>query len=375
VKLAAEYDTLPDCELKTCADVRSKRMQIGRASTLLLICSLLCSCGASSVHQQTEKSPQTVPHSVANPNKFAIIIAGVGGEEVYTRKFTSQAMQLYDVLISKLGFSDKNVFLLTESVVGGPEDNALLRPTAQANAEQVRKAFAQVKAAADPDSLVLVVLIGHGSFDNQRAKFNLVGPDLAAEDYAAMLAALPTRHVVFVNCSSSSGAFLKPLSGQGRIVITATRSGNEQNVTVFADYFIAALADPAADADKNGRISVLEAFNYATKLTAQWYKQKDRLATEHALIDDNGDGVGHEEAAAGDGALAKVTYLDSKPMEQASGDVELAELLKRREQLEAAIEKLKTRKSEMKTEEYEAELERLLIDLAKVNQTIKARKK
>jgi hypothetical protein len=122
-------------------------------------------------------------------------------------------------------------------------------------------------------------------------------------------------------------------------------------------------------------VSVLEAFNYATKLTADWYKQKNRLATEHALIDDNADGVGHEEAAGGDGALAKVVYLDSKNIEEAAGDAELGRLIKERQRLEEEVEKLKVRKSEMKQEEYEAELERLLVDLAKVNQQIKAKQK
>jgi hypothetical protein len=235
----------------------------------------------------------------------------------------------------------------------------------------VRKAFASIKAAAGADSLVLVVLIGHGSFDNQVAQFNLIGPDLAAKDYAQLIGSLPTRKVVFVNCASSSGEFIKPLSSGGRIVITATRSGNEQNATVFADHFIAGLLDDSADADKNGRVSVLEAFNYATKLTADWYKQKNRLATEHALIDDNGDGTGHEEATGGDGALAKVVYLDSKTVEEAAGDAERLRLIKERQRLEEEVEKLKTRKSEMKPEEYEAELERLLVELATVNQQIK----
>jgi hypothetical protein len=239
----------------------------------------------------------------------------------------------------------------------------------------VRSTFTQIARTAKPESQVLVVLIGHGSFDNQQAKFNLVGPDLAAKDFASLLDSLPARQTVFVNCSSSSGEFVKPLSKEGRIIMTATRSGNEQNITMFADHFIAALTDPAADADKNDRTSVLEAFTYATKATADWYKQKDRLATEHALIDDNGDGKGNEEAKGGDGALAKTAYLDSKPLQQAGTDAELARLLLRRQQFEETIEKLKARKDQMKAEEYEAEFERLLIDLAKLNQEIKARQK
>jgi chorismate mutase len=120
---------------------------------------------------------------------------------------------------------------------------------------------------------------------------------------------------------------------------------------------------------------VLEAFTYAGKLTADYYKQKNRLATEHALIDDNGDGTGHEEATAGDGTLAKTMYLDSKPLAQAGSDAELARLLNERQRLEEAVEKLKARKAELKPEDYDRQLEDLLVELAKVNQTIKAKPK
>jgi len=352
----------------------------------------LCSCALSAERgtqpqqenatpaRQSEAKPAATrkPAAAVDPNKFALVVAGVGGEEAYTRKFTAQATRLYEALATQLGFAAKNVTLLTEAASGGgPEDGARESeaPARRATAEEVRKAFASIKSAGNAESLVLVVLIGHGSFDNQQAKFNLIGPDLTAKDYAQLIGSLPNKRVVFVNCSSSSGEFIKPLSAEGRIVITATRSGNEQNATVFADHFIAGLVDDAADADKNGRVSVLEAFNYATKLTADWYKQKNRLATEHALIDDNADGVGHEEAAGGEGALAKLVYLDSKNIDEAAGDAELGRLIKERQRLEEEVEKLKVRKSEMKPEEYEAELERLLVDLAKVNQQIKAKQK
>jgi hypothetical protein len=324
--------------------------------------------------EQAEKKPR----AAVDPNKFAIIIGGVGGEDAYTKKFTAEAGRLYDSLTTRLGFDEKNVSLFIENINGGPENGArdAEHPTARrATADEVRKAFASIKSSANADSLVLVTLIGHGSFDTQQAKFNLVGPDLTAKDYSQLVSALPTRRVVFVNCASSSGEFVKPLSGENHVVITATRSGNEQNATIFAEHFIGALTDEGADSDKNGRVSVLEAFSYASKVTADWYKQKNRLATEHAMIDDNGDGVGHEEATAGDGAFAKTLYLDSKPIEQAGGDAELGRLMRERQRLEEAVEKLKARKAEMKQADYDREFEDLLVELAKVNQAIKARQK
>ena len=354
----------------------------------LALCLAFSSCGAgasrNSIARQTSPEAQTKsvaekkPRAAVDPNKFALVVTSVGGEEAYTKKFTGQATRLYDALTNQLGFAEKNLFLLTETASAGPEDGATGDDPAhsrRATAVEVRKSFAAIKSAANSESLVLVVLIGHGTFDSQQAKFNLIGPDLTARDYADLVAALPTRRVVFVNCASSSGEFIKPLSATGRVVITATRSGNEQNATIFAEHFIAGLTDSAADADKNGRVSVLEAFNYATKTTGDWYKKNNRLATEHALIDDNADGTGHEEATAGDGSLAKTLYLDSKPIEQAAGDAEMARLLGERQRMEEAIEKLKARKADMKQEDYDRELEDLLVELAKVNQQIKARQK
>jgi hypothetical protein len=351
---------------------------------------LLAGCASASSREEPEQAApaaqarpqpaaaQQKPKQPGDPTKFAIIIAGVGGEEAYTRKFTALASKLYEVLTSELAFDAKNTLLFTEDVAGDPE-NAVPVPEGgsakRSTAEEVRKGFATLKSSSQPGNLVLIVLIGHGSFDNQQAKFNLIGPDLTSKDYNELLSSLPGRRIVFVNSASCSGEFVKPLSGDSRIVITATRSGNEQNATIFGEHFVAALSGGTADSDKNQKVSVLEAFNYATKVTADWYKQNNRLATEHALIDDNGDGSGHESETAGDGALAKIVYLDSKAMVDAAGDAELTRLLGEKQKIEESIEKLKNNKDKMKPDEYDAELERLLVELARLNQAIKGRQK
>src|SRR5262249_20773917 len=242
-------------------------------------------------------------------------------------------------------------------------------------ADGVRETFGKLRNSVKPDNQVFIFLIGHGSFDGKSAVLNLGGKDLTAADYAQLIGALPTKKVVIVNMASASGEFIKPLSGQGRVVITATRSGQEQNATRFAEYFIAALGNPEADADKNGRVSVFKAFNYATKLTGDYYEKKGLMATEHALLDDNGDGVGHAKADEGDGALARTTYFDPLPLQQAGGDEELAKLFSERLRLEGEIERLKARKAQMNEDEYDAALEKLLIEFAKVDQSIKAKRK
>jgi hypothetical protein len=316
----------------------------------------------------------------SDPAKFALIISGISGEETYAQNFARWTNELKTALTERLNFAADRLTILNEKGTDG---------AAISNAEEIKKAFAALKAATRPESRVFIFFIGHGSVDGKIAKFMIAGRDLTAEEYAAQIKTLPTKNIVVINTSSASGDFIKPLSAAGRIVVTATRSGQEQNATRFAEYFIAALSNKKAvavnadavssgaeaDADKNGRISVLEAFNYANRLVTDFYQQETRLVTEHALIDDNGDGTGHQKEEAGDGALAKVTYFDSQTILLAGGDEELRKLLEDKSRLEGEVEQLKIRKAQMKEDDYEAALEKLLIELAEVNLKIKSKQK
>ena len=291
-----------------------------------------------------------------DPNKFAVIINGPGGEPVYAKQFDEWTKQLSGALSERFGFDSKNVKVLSDK---------------SATAEEVKKSFATLKSHLDANNVLFLFLIGHGSFDGKEAKFNLVGPDLSASEYNVLLSSLPTRRVVVLNMASASGEFIKSLAAKGRIVITATRNGQETNATRFAGFFISALNAADADTDQDGHVSVLEAFVYASRLTGDYYKQAGRLATEHALLDDNGDGVGHEKAEAGEGLLARATYLDSLSVDEAAASAATVKLLKERTRLEGEIEQLIARKTNMPEAEYEATLERLFIELAKVNRSIK----
>lgn len=303
---------------------------------------------ATTIVAQTSKS-------AVDPNKFGVIITGPGGEEVYGKQFEQWTKELAEILTSRYGFPPKQLQVLTE----------------KATAEEVRKVFASLKSELQPDNVLFVFMIGHGSFDGKDSKFNLVGPDIPALEYNTLLNALPTKRVVVMNMASASGEFVKALATKGRIVITATRNGQETNATRFPGFFIAALKASDADTDQDGHISIMEAFVYANRLTAEFYTRAGRLATEHALIDDNGDGVGRERAENGEGLLARATYLDSLSLEAAAANVATAKLLKERTRLEGEIEQWIARKSSLPETEYESNLEKLFIELAKVNRSIK----
>ena len=298
----------------------------------------------------------SAPAQKGDPNKFAVIINGAGGEPEYAKQFTEWTTQLSSVLSQRYGFDQKQISVLSEKL---------------ATAEEVKRTFTTLKSSLAIDNVLFVFLIGHGSYDGKEAKFNLVGPDLSASEYNQLLTALPTKRIVVFNMSSASGEFVKPLSAKGRIVVTATRNGQETNATRFAGFFINALAATDGDTDQDGHTSVLEAFVYANRLTEEFYKRAGRLATEHALLDDNGDGVGREKPEAGEGLLARATYLDSLSVDEAAASAATGRLLKERARLEGEIEQLIARKSNMPESEYEATLERLFIELAKVNRSIK----
>jgi hypothetical protein len=226
-----------------------------------------------------------------------------------------------------------------------------------------------------------IVLIGHGTFDGREAKFNLRGPDFSAGDLAGWLKPFQ-RPVVVINTASASGPFINALSGKNRVVITATRSGNEQNFARFGQFFSEAIGDPDADLDKDGQVSLLEAFLVASHSVADFYKTEGRLATEHALLDDNADGMGTQadwfrgvravkRAADGslpDGLRAHQIHLLSSETEQRLSPA----LRARRNDLELAVLKLRDEKSKLPTDEYYQKLEPLLIELAQLYESSEA---
>ena len=340
----------------------------GRLSRAISVLTLLgaSTCAQSPANQTSATRPadtQVATRQAPDRNKYVIIINGASGEASYAKQFSEWTTQLRGALVERFGFAEDRVRLLTEK----PVDSSASRATA----DEVKRLFSTLRTELNADNAVYIFLIGHGSFDGKEAKFNLVGPDLSASEYNSLLASLPTHRIVIFNMSSASGEFIKPLSAKGRIVITATRNGSEQNATRFAEFLISALGATDADTDQDGHVSIMEAFTYANRLTAEFYKRAGRLATEHALIEDNGDGVGHDNAAGGDGLLAKATYLDSFSVAQAAANVATAKLLRERTRLEGEIEQLIGRKSTLSEAEYEASLEKLFIELAKVNRSIK----
>lgn len=281
-----------------------------------------------------------------------ILVAGAAGAEEYGTQFASWATNWSNAARQ-----------------GGAVFNAIgLTPT---NAVSDREAFEKMLQAEpkETEAELWLVFLGHGTFDGKDAKFNLRGPDLTAAELATWLQPFRRPLAILVS-ASASGPFLNALSTPNRVVITATRAGAEQNYSRFGRFLSEAIGNPQTDLDKDGQVSLLEAYLYASRQTAEYYKVAGRLATEHALLDDNGDSLGTpadwfrgvravkkpKENAALDGTLANRFHLVRSEADRTL----TAEQRQRRDALETEVEALIARKAQLPEAAYYEELEKLM---------------
>jgi hypothetical protein len=303
--------------------------------------------------------------AAARAERYALIVTGAAGGDAYDVKYSAWRSTFTTTLRDTFKYDADRIITLAEHEGEGVQ---------QATRPNVQRALGDLRKRMTKDDQLLVLLIGHGtSLDGDEAKFNLVGPDLTAGEWNDLLKPLPGR-LVFVNTTGASFPFLRRLAGRGRVVLTATDSAAQQFETVFPEFFVKAFSDGAADLDKNGRVSMWEAFTYASGGVRQWFEQKGQLPTERPLLDDTGAGIGREALNPGtDGAIARITYLEPDAALALPADTGLAVLIKRRAELEANLEALKARKETMPEDQYDAELEKLLVEISRVGAQIRAK--
>jgi hypothetical protein len=289
--------------------------------------------------------------SALQASTFYVTVAGLGGEPDYEQRFASQAQEIDKLLHA----SSPDAKITT---LYGP----------QATKANLQKALADAARDAKPTDAFVLMLIGHGSFDNYDYKLNLPGPDITGVELGASLDRIGCTRQLVVNMTSASGGSRAALEKANRVVITATKTGGEKNATVFARFWVEALRDPSADTDKNETVSALEAFTYAEAKTAQFYETQKRLATEHPILEDTGQGDGQRKPSPENGEglkAAQFALLRIGASQVAANTPEKKALLEKRDQLEEQIDKLKYEKAAMPADEYKKQLQGLLIDLAK----------
>ncbi|MGC2660769.1 MAG: hypothetical protein WA324_22665 [Bryobacteraceae bacterium] len=287
---------------------------------------------------------------------YYLIVAGLGGSPDYDKQFQQWATETARAI--QAGSSTAHI----ETLSGG-----------KATRQQLDESMAKIASDVQPDDTFALLMIGHGTFDGDNYKFNLPGPDITAGELATLLDRIPAQRQLVVNMTSASGASLPLLARKGRVVITATKSGNEKNLTVFPRYFLDALRDPEADTDKSGGLSALEAFRYTQRKTVNYFESEKLLATEHPMLEDTGskDGARDPSAANGEGLAASAfPLIPAGSNDTAASSPEKQKLVARKDELETKIDKLKYQKASMPEAEYKHQLSELLLELARTQAEI-----
>ena len=306
--------------------------------------------------------------SSALAQTHVVIVSGLGGEKRYHDSFIQISQSIATAANKRFGIPDSAIVWLGEySVSKAPYFRG---QSTKANVERV---VGQIASKAGAGEQFILVLIGHGSGEREDSKISIPGPDLSARDFAALLSKFPTQKVAFVDLTSASGDMLPVVSAPNRVVITATKSSFERNESRFAQFFADALSKDVADTDKDGRVSLLEAFRYAVIETKRVYETDTRLQTEHAQLDDMGakEGVPEPDGRTGQGLLARRFFFDAGISRAAGNDPRLAALYKDKFALEDQIDSLKVKKASMTPDSYDDALEVLLVQLARKAKSIR----
>jgi hypothetical protein len=269
-----------------------------------------------------------------------LIVGGLGGQPEYAAAFERQALQLERAARSSVAAAENVQLLVGEAATG----------------EAIEAAFAGLAERASAADSVAVFLLGHGSYDGEQYKFNVPGRDVDGARIAELLAQISAGSVLVVNATSASGAVLEEWAGDGRTLITATRSGAERNATRFGEYWARALSSDAADLNKNGIITAREAFDYAERGVADSFEEDDALATEHPQL-------------AGDGAER---FTAARLIARAVATPQQRELTQRLDALEAEIAELRLQRDSMPNDEYLNQLQGLLVQLATTRRELDA---
>jgi len=300
-----------------------------------------------------------------------LIVSGLGGDPEYSEQFADWGLRMMSAA-EAAGIPSNRIRFLAEDPEADPG-----RIYGRSTREEIERAINEVSSSAAPEDRVLVLLIGHGGGSGPDSRVSIPVPSLRASEYAALLDRLAPRLTALVNVASASGDFVPALATEGRIVVAATRSARQRNAAIFGGYFVEAFEEGAADIDRNERVSLLEAFEYARTETNRYYDDRGLLSSETALLEDRSSGSGSEEPLGdtGVGNLAERFFLESAVPTVITGDDGTAERLRTlyadQARLEEEIARLGQRQGEMAQEEYRSALETLLLELAQTGSEIR----
>jgi hypothetical protein len=228
--------------------------------------------------------------------KRALILCGLPGDNEHRELYAGAVETIRKALVERCGFSESEVAVRFGTEPRPGDGPALSSSRGLSTREGIEDEVKALRQKLRPEDALWVIVLGHGHLDGRHAHWNLPGPDLSDDAFGKLFAGLKATEQVFMITTSSSGFFLKPLSAPGRVVITATEPDQEVNETLFPLALAEVLKAPPSDIDrdKDGSVSLFDLYLAVVTDVLKRYADAEDLPTEHARLDDNGDGHGSE---------------------------------------------------------------------------------
>jgi len=246
--------------------------------------------GRRTIDQQAQCSPAGM--------RRALIVCGHPGNAQYERTYAAVLQGLCKGLAEHAEFPADEILVLSGTKAGDAALPSGGRHGGPATRDGIQTAVNELAGKLTPDDTLWVIVVGHTHFDGRRALFNLPGPDLDADEFGELFQAVTCREQVFFVTTALSGYAIRPLSRKGRVVIAATEADQEVNETVYPILLALMLSEPPSaeefDQDQDGRPTLLDLYLIVSRKVLQAYADAENIPTEHAQLDDNGDGRGTE---------------------------------------------------------------------------------
>jgi len=230
--------------------------------------------------------------------RHALIVCGLPGDAEHEGMFAAVLQGLCDGLTERCQFPADQVLVWSGSERQSKKAPVNCSYQGPGTRESIEAGARQLRAGVRREDALWVIVVGHAHFDGRRAWLNLPGPDIDAEEFGRYFQGITCGEQVFFLTTPASGYAIKFLSQKERVVITATEADREVNETIFPTILAEILSTPPPfselDPDKDGRVTLFDLYLSVCRRVLQTYADAKNIPTEHAQLDDNGDGHGTE---------------------------------------------------------------------------------
>lgn len=232
-------------------------------------------------------------------NRWMVVLCGLPGDDEHRTRLTDAVRKLITSAPAVFQFDKSRMRVLAGDETMRSEIADTFSETGICTRESVATVLESLGSDIAPSDTCMLFLLGHAQLYEARSTFNVQGIDFDGTELASWMKPIQCLNRVFWITTPVSGFWLKPLSGPCTTVISATEPDLEFTATEMP-YALADIvagsngAQPLNDIDEDGKLTMLDLYLAVNLEIHQRFRTAERLQTEHAQLDDNGDGIGKE---------------------------------------------------------------------------------